>query len=106
MRPHNPGAIPTLFMGGGSQVDAAFGQLLCAPFSLQVNVWDTEAGQRPVFRVFGTSGQVLCGSIGQAPCPQNPTQRHWTSETIQTAAPIGRATLESEETHISTLVLE
>jgi hypothetical protein len=105
-RPHLPGAIPTLHLGGGSRIDVDFTGMLCDAYSMQVNVWDTEGGSRPVLRAFDAAGVPLCVTVGQPPCPQNPPQRQWASETLQTTRPATKAIVECEEANVSSFVLQ
>lgn len=105
MRAHMPGAIPSLQMGGGSELIVDLSQLNCDAFKVQTNQWDTEAGDPPLFHLLGKAGQPLCGGTGQPLCPSNPPQHQWSSFTTQTLEPIHTVVAKNEEVHFSTFVL-
>lgn len=105
MAPHLPGAIPTLRMGGGSEMKVSLDQLNCEAFKFQFNLWDTEQGPRPIITPFDAMGSRLCGGPGQPVCPSDPPQAQWTSYTLTTDRAADTVLMECEEVNISTFVL-
>ncbi len=105
MAPHLPGAIPTLRMGGGSEMKVGLDQLNCEAFKFQINLWDTEGRPRPVITPFDATGSPLCGGPRQPVCPSDPPQAQWTSYTLTTPQAADTVLVECEEVNISTFVL-
>jgi hypothetical protein len=93
-------------MGGGSVIDVDLAAFSCDAHDIQVNVWDTEGGPKPIMRVMDAAGVPLCGGAGQPPCLQAPPQRQWASQTFQSTRPIAKTLIECEEVHVSTFVLQ